>query len=288
MAAVKGMIVRHPLAAFFVIGTGVYAAMILPAPLRESEIGLGLPLYGVLGGILGVGVAAFLVTAVTDGRAGVQDLLRRALRWRVPVGWYLIALFGVPAATIVLALAIYAGEALETPSEGWPHVLGAVAALFVLQLILFQLAEEIGWTGFFQHRLQDRYTPLKLSAVVAFFWALWHVPDFFAEEGLGIEQMVAVFVFFAIELVLLFFARVLIVWLYDRTGQSVFLVAIFHASFDATISRLAEDLIPSSNAVRFLIVNAVIVLGAVGVIIATRGRFAGGREDAIRPAATPT
>jgi membrane protease YdiL (CAAX protease family) len=32
-----------------------------------------------------------------------------------------------------------------------------VAAVFVLQLVLFQLAEEIGFTGFLQHHWQDRY-----------------------------------------------------------------------------------------------------------------------------------
>ena len=41
---------------------------------------------------LGAGLAAFLVTAALSGRAGVADLTRRSLRWRVPVRWYLIAL----------------------------------------------------------------------------------------------------------------------------------------------------------------------------------------------------
>jgi hypothetical protein len=50
-------------------------------------------------------------------------------------------------------------------------------------------------------------------------------------EGLGIEQLVTAPIFFVFEFVSLFFARVLIVWLYAMTGQSALLVAIFHASF---------------------------------------------------------
>jgi hypothetical protein len=69
----------------------------------------------VLGGALGVGLAAFVVTAATDGRAGVHDLARRSLRWRVPLRWYLIALFGVPLAAMLLAIAIYAPPALRIP-----------------------------------------------------------------------------------------------------------------------------------------------------------------------------
>ena len=192
------------------------------------------------------------------------------------MGWYLIALFGVPAAATLIAIAIYGTEAVESPPGGWPRALGAVFVVFVLQLVLFQLAEEIGWTGFLQDRWQDRYSPLKLSAMVALPWAVWHLPDFFVDEGLGIEQLAIAPVFLVFEFISLFFARVLIVWLYDRTGRSVLVVAIFHASFDASISELSFDIIPGSDVARFLVISGVIVIAATAVIVATRGRFAQG------------
>src|SRR5688500_3965778 len=89
----KDAVARHPVAAFLLIGIGAYVVVVLVPPLVDTEIlPFGLPFYGVLGGILGVGLAAFVVTAATDGRAGVEDLARRSLRWRVPVRWYLLAL----------------------------------------------------------------------------------------------------------------------------------------------------------------------------------------------------
>ena len=274
LAHAREAVARHPVAAFLLIGIGVYVAAVAIPPLVDVEIlPFDLPFYGVLGGVLGVGLAAFLVTAAMDGRAGVEDLARRSLRWRVPVRWYLIALFGVPVLATLVALAVYGTEALESPPGGWPRALGAVVVVFVLQLLLFQLAEEIGWTGFLQDHWQDRYSPLKLSALVALPWAVWHLPDFFVDEGLGIEQLVSAPVFFVIEYVSLFFARVLIVWLYARTGRSVLLVAIFHASFDASISELSYDIIPGSNVARFLVLSGVIVISATAVIVATRGRF---------------
>jgi membrane protease YdiL (CAAX protease family) len=273
VSSTRRVVADHPLAAFLIIGYAVYVAVVLVPPLRETELWFELPLFGVVGGIFGVGLAAFLVTAAADGRAGVRDLARRTLRWRVPVRWYAIALLVLPAATTMIALAIYGTEAVESPAEGWLHVLGVVLVVFVPQLILFQLAEEVGWTGFFQDRLRGRYGPLKLTAVVAFFWALWHMPDFFAEEGLGVEQVIAAPVFLAFQFGVLFFARVLIVWMYEGTGRSIFIVIVFHAGFDATISRLSRELIPDSDAVRFIIFTGVIVLGAMAMIVATRGRL---------------
>jgi membrane protease YdiL (CAAX protease family) len=158
----------------------------------------GLPLHGVVGGVLGVGLAAFLVTAALSGRAGVADLVRRSVRWRLSVRWYLIALLTVPVGATLISLAIYGPGALAAPSGGWPRALAEVAAVFVLQLVLFQLAEEIGFTGFLQHHWQDRYNPLKLTLYVALLWAVWHVPDHFAEEGWGMEALISAPVVFAI------------------------------------------------------------------------------------------
>jgi hypothetical protein len=67
-----------------------------------------------------------------------------------------------------------------------------VAAVFILQLVLFQLAEEIGFTGFLQHHWQDRYHSMKLALYGALLWALWRMPDHFAEAGWGVEALISV------------------------------------------------------------------------------------------------
>ena len=148
----------------------------------------------------------------------------------------------------------------------------------MLQLVLFQLAEEIGFTGFLQHHWQDRYHPMKLTLYVALLWAVWHVPDHFAEEGWGVEALISAPVIFAYEFISLFFARALFVWFYNVTAFSVLLVAIFHASFDASINQLSYDVVPASNTIRLLIFSAVVVLAATTVIIATKGWL--GRRNA--------
>jgi uncharacterized protein len=73
-------------------------------------------LYGVVGGFLGVGVGAFFVTYALSGRAGVADLARRSVRWRVPLRWYLIALLAVPVGATLISVAIYGPDALAAPA----------------------------------------------------------------------------------------------------------------------------------------------------------------------------
>jgi uncharacterized protein len=274
-------VARHPVLAFMLISVGIGFVTAAIPPIVDSEIlPFGLPLHGVFMS-LGAGLAAFLVTAALSGRAGVSDLTRRSGRWRVPVRWYLIALLSVPAGATLISLVIYGPQALATPSGGWSRALAEVAVVFMLQLGLFQLAEEIGFTGFLQHHWQDRYHPMKLTLYVALLWAVWHIPDHFAEEGWGVEALISAPIIFAIEVVSLFFARAIFVWFYNRTGSSVLLVAIFHASFDAAIMQLSYDVVPASNTARFLIFSGVIVLFAIAVIIATKGRL--GRHADVVP-----
>jgi uncharacterized protein len=278
-------VARHPVLAFMVISLGVYFLVAAIRPIAEVGVlpfggPARLPLHGLVGGALGIGLGAFVVTGALAGRDGVVDLARRSVRWRVPVRWYLIALFTIPVGATLISLAIYGLGALAPPAGGWPKALAEVAAVFLLQLVLFQLAEEIGFTGFLQHHWQDRYHPMKLTLYVALLWAVWHLPDHFAEEGWGVEAWISAPIIFAVEFVSLFFARALFVWFYNVTAFSVLLVAIFHASFDGAINQLSHDVVPGSNTARFLIFSAPIVLPAVAVIVATRGQLGRAKESA--------
>jgi membrane protease YdiL (CAAX protease family) len=190
-ASAVRVVARHPVLTFMLISLAVgFAAAAIPPIVDSAILPLGRPLHGVVMS-LGAGLAAFLVTAALSRRAGVADLRRRSLRWRVRVRWYLIALFSVPIGATLISLVIYGPQALATPPGGWPRALAEVAAMFLLQLVLFQLAEEIGFTGFLQHHWQDRYQPLKLTLYVALLWAVWHLPDHFAVEGWGIKALMS-------------------------------------------------------------------------------------------------
>jgi hypothetical protein len=120
-----------------VIGLGAYFLTVAIPPIVNAQVlPFALPLHGVMGGALGVGVGAFVVTGALAGRDGVVDLAQRSVRWRVPVRWYLVALFTVPVGATLLSLAIYGPRALASPAGGWPPALAEVAAVFVLQLVL--------------------------------------------------------------------------------------------------------------------------------------------------------
>jgi hypothetical protein len=72
-------------------------------------------------------------------------------------------------------------------------------------------------------------------------WIVWHLPAFFyldTYETLGLWMLPA----FAVGVL---FGAVLFTWLYNSTGGSVLLVAIWHAVFDLlSASEAGQDIIP--------------------------------------------
>ena len=156
MAALLRTIGRQPVVVFMAIGLGAGFLTAAIRPTADADVlPYGLPLHGFLGRMLGVGVDAFLGTGALAGREGVIDLARRTVRWRVPVRWYLVALFTVPVGATLISLAIYGPRALASPAGGWPRALAEVVAVFCCSWCSFSWLKRsvspgssstIGWT----------------------------------------------------------------------------------------------------------------------------------------------
>jgi CAAX protease family protein len=83
----RSWIIRHPIATLLVLVYATTTTLVF-VPRALTEPGLlpgGATPHGVLENVLGSAVPAFIVTALVSGKAGVRDLARRSLRWRVPL-----------------------------------------------------------------------------------------------------------------------------------------------------------------------------------------------------------
>jgi membrane protease YdiL (CAAX protease family) len=286
-SALRRLVVRHPVATFLVMVYAINTAVALsPLLTRRDILPFGLAPYDSLGHIFGVALPAFIVVAATSGKTGVRDLASRSLRWRVGVRWYLVALFGMPVAVVLCASAIFGLAPLNALVEKWQLLLTVVLPQLVLLILFFNLAEEVGWTGFLQARLQERHGPLKASVIVTLPFALFHLPGWMVEFGLGFSQLHLALLLTGIFGISQLFGRVVIMWLYNNTKYSVLLVGMFHSSFNVTTSAFGP-FIPVPAGSTFLIAAPVVALAAVLIAVFTRGRLSYRPERASQPAAAP-
>ena len=285
---IKRLISDHPLLAYFVIAFGGTWACFLPFVLSRNVNGLGilpftipdsaLLIAFVLATFAGPALASLAVTAVTSGRAGVGQLLRRCVRWRVGIGWYLIAIFGLLLVYLV-GYGVFYGVNLPLALLGqWTLLFTVFLPQAVFAIVTASFAEELGWRGFALPRLQQRYGPVLGTIILGTLHGLWHLPAFFTRL-LGPFSLpnYAGFLFTAIAATFVF------TWIFNHTRGSVLLATLTHGFNDATGNVLVL-LIPAHLVVSGWaapIVNGswqgvdVITFGVVAVLLLlfTRGRL---------------
>lgn len=271
---IRMWIARHPVAAFLIMVYVVNVATALsPALTRRDLLPYENAPYDLLGHIVGLAVPAFIVTSAVGGKAGVRDLVQRCLRWRVGIGWYLLALLGPTLLTLLLAAGLAGTPPLNAVAENWARFFIEILPSLALAFVLSNYAEEVGWTGFMFERMQDRHRPLKAAAIVSVPFALAHIPGFVVETGSLLEGLVVVGFLFIPQLA----SRVLVAWFYNNTHRSLVIVGLFHAAYNATTrSQFSDAFLPVGEDVGFLILLAVPIIPAILIVILTKGRLAHG------------
>jgi membrane protease YdiL (CAAX protease family) len=258
---------RYPLLGYFLIAYAFTAAYDLLVHARFPD-GPSFPRQ------LGPSLAALVLTAAIAGRPGLKRLLGRLVLWRVPVGWYLFVLLGIPAIYVLGILLMVPGAlASFTPpsSAGWLLFPGVVGFLGTL-VIGGPLFEEPGWRGFALPRLQARLGPLAGTLVLGALWAAWHfteyltAPDFAATNGGGLTPRAAgVYVLFAISL------SVIMTWVFNHTRGSVLLAILVHTAVNWS-QLVASELFPAAGTNEE---GPLVALGvtALVLLVATRGQL---------------
>ncbi len=234
---------------FFVLVYVLSIPFLLVGTLTHIQLLPGIPLAG-LAVICPVIAAAFF--AYREQRlTGVKELLQRSFDFK-PVKnniWYISTIL-IPLGISFLMFFVMrlSGASVPIPS------LSIVTTLVLyIMFFVFTLGEELGWTGYAIDPLQQRFGALGGALVLGTFWAVWHwlplleVPRslwFIAWWSLGTVS-----------------TRVIMTWIYNNTGKSVFVAALYHAMIN-----LAWQLFPISGSYYDMRI-AGLITAAVAVVV---------------------
>lgn len=244
---------RHPLLTFIVL-----TLVISWLPIIPFAMGL-FP-----GPLLACGpfLAAIITAAVVGGKKGVGVYFRRLIRWRVGVGWYVLAFIGPVAAWAVAACVnVLLGAASPTPVQlaGWSLIITSTLSFLVNPL--GGAWEEPGWRGYALPLLLRRHSALVASAILGVIWAIWHIPMF-----------VTGYIPWA-DAVLVFALSFVFTAIYLRTGGSVLIAFLLHASFNGA-GEFFSGLFDGADRVRmYWILTAVCVVIVTGAVAVNRDRW---------------
>jgi len=163
-------------------------------------------------------IAALILTYKENKTEGVKELLKRAFdykRIRAKV-WYAPIVLLMPG-VMVLTYGLMRLMRLPLPSPQFPVL--AALVMFVAFFIA-AMGEEVGWTGYAIDPMQDRWNALQASILLGLVWATWHIVPFVQAHRSP--------AWIAWQCLFLVASRVLIVWIYNNTGKSVFAAILYH------------------------------------------------------------
>lgn len=272
----RGLVARYPLTSFFALAFALSWFAWTPYVLSKNGLGLepfSFPvilgttqLLGVLpGAYLGPILAAFIVTALAEGRPGLRRWLGRFLRWRVSWRWYLAVILSVPVALAVTSLPFVDEWHLPTISLLSMYLIG-----LVIQMLTTGLAEEPGWRDFALPYLQPKFGPLRGTLLLGVLWGAWHLPLFLTEWAGPNVQWTAVVEFIAAAVMI----SVVMTWVFNRTGESLPIAIILHSGINNFMSIAWPTMFPTAShndGTRVVLIAA--TAAAVILIATTRGRL---------------
>ena len=240
------LLTRHPLVSYFVLAYAIAWLLWLPLVLSKGG-GIGLipfttdatvdgiiTLSWIILGSLGPALAAVIMAAMTEGKAGVGLLLRRIVRARVGFQWYLVALF-FPLLPVIIVLFISGLSAQMLSWRGVPALLLYAITALISMVLGTPLGEEIGWRGFALPKLQQRMGPFKSSLLLGTLWGFWHAPLAFFTVWGKFYELTGLVPGLLLFLLAVISYSVAMTWVFNHTRGSIFLAILFHSAIDSRV-----------------------------------------------------
>ena len=264
------IIKKFPIISFFIMATMLGTAIIflvfqgvIPARLALSSV-------------LSASIAGIIMTAILDGKTGLKLLVKRALIWRVEIGYWLFAvLFLVPVILFgSLFNPLFNGDSVSFSDL---KLSISILPMFIAFFIVAGLGQELGWTGFLLPRLQGRFGALSSSLIRTLLVIIWHmplliflriqpyaIPDF--PYGEWIIQKGFLVTLLAMVMLSLPWS-IFYTWIFNNTKGSLLLVAILHGSEIWLVYLIAGLGINPKNLDNYWGYGMVMVLSAIIIVI---------------------
>ena len=177
----KERISHYPVLAFIALtaaitgsGWGLLLTIYGRAPI-DALISQPLAIVLIYTGATGPSLAAIILTGYTKGKDGLRELGHRFTRIKFPAGTWLLAM-GLPLLLAVMATLLHSifSETLgDIVLPAWYRLLPP--ALFVA-LLAGPLCEEVGWRGYLQPHLLNRFSVTGTAVIIGTIWCFWHIP----------------------------------------------------------------------------------------------------------------
>jgi uncharacterized protein len=171
-------------------------------------------------------IAALILVHRQRGGEGVVAFLKSTFLYKRNrgVGWIIVALLFMP----VICVLEFGVLRLTGSGVPIPQIEPIQAIFYFIAFFIAAIGEELGWQGYAYPGLRTSQTVLGSALILGIVWALWHLIPF-VEMGHSTS-----WIFWHLLGTILL--RLIIVWLFENSGQSIFIAVIFHTMINLSLA----------------------------------------------------
>ena len=202
---------------FFALVFALTAPFLVLSAVHPMQLLPGLPLAALM--VVCPLASALILARWREGAGAAAALLERSIDFRQLRAsiWLAVAALANPL-LFGAALALQHLQSVDVPAVA----ISPRALLLFVVFLVAALCEEIGWSGYVFGPLQRRWGFAGASLLLGAVWAAWHfIP--LLQVGRSLEW-IAWWTLWTVA------ARVVMMWLFNRSGGMVLVVAIYHAT----------------------------------------------------------
>ena len=229
--------------------------------------------------IVAPATAALILVYTENKSGGVKALLKRSFDFhRVKAkSWWIPTILLMPG-VLILSYIVMDLMGVQRPNPQFE----VTTPLFLFAVFFIAaLGEELGWSGYAIDPLQDRFGALAAALMLGVVWVVWHL--------IPLRQVPQSLSFIAWWSLGTLAYRVIITWLYNNTGKSVFVASLFH-----TMINLVFQLFPINGSslydprvtglISAAVAIVVVIVWGPGTLVRTRNARRSDVQEAVSTA----
>lgn len=138
-------------------------------------------------------------------------------RWYVPI-------IGLVPAVMLISFLVMKLVGMPLPKPVIPII---ELPIFFIVFLFSAVCEEIGWMGYVYEHMEDSWKVLRTGIIMGLEWGIWHAIPYFQ----GNHD----FIWVVWQILTSVFNRILIIWIFNNSGKSIFSAVIYHTMINVSV-----------------------------------------------------
>jgi len=174
-------------------------------------------------------VCPLITTLIVDYKNykgnSIRELMKKVFNYKKINNnrWY-IPIIGLTPGVMLISFLVMKLVGMPLPKPVIPIF---ELPIFFIVFLFSAVCEEVGWMGYVYEHMEDNWKVLRTGIIMGLVWGVWHAIPYFQSNH--------DFIWVVWQILTSVFNRILIIWIFNNSGKSIFSAVIYHTMINVSV-----------------------------------------------------